>query len=90
VPDVLHSRPRPLRHGKRNAIAATHRIDAVIAKNSGGSATYAKIAAARRLGIEVMMVERAHRLPSMRTVETVEAALATIRSPVSPKLNRGV
>jgi precorrin-6A/cobalt-precorrin-6A reductase len=44
------------------ALLETHRIDAVIAKNSGGSATYAKIAAARRLGIEVLMVG-ARRLP---------------------------
>src|SRR5690606_37529315 len=35
-----------------------YRIDAVVAKNSGGDATYAKIAAARQLGIAVVMVGR--------------------------------
>jgi precorrin-6A/cobalt-precorrin-6A reductase len=34
------------------------RIDLLVTKNSGGSATYAKIEAARRLKIEVIMVER--------------------------------
>ncbi|MEP4420024.1 MAG: precorrin-6A/cobalt-precorrin-6A reductase, partial [Nitratireductor sp.] len=33
-------------------------IDAVLAKNSGGDATYAKLAAARALGIEVVLVRR--------------------------------
>ncbi|MCY1504300.1 Precorrin-6A reductase [compost metagenome] len=36
----------------------SRKIDVIVAKNSGGSATYGKIAAARRLGIEVIMVER--------------------------------
>ena len=34
------------------------RINLLVTKNSGGSATYAKIEAARRLKIEVIMVER--------------------------------
>jgi len=35
----------------------THKIDAVISKNSGGS-TYAKIEAARNLGLPVIMIDR--------------------------------
>jgi len=66
------------------ALLETHRIDAVVTKNSGGSATYAKIAAARRLGIEVLMVGRAP-TPAMKAVETVEEALATINHLFSPR-----
>ena len=35
-----------------------HRIEALVSKNSGGAATYAKIAAARGLGLPVIMVRR--------------------------------
>jgi len=35
-----------------------HRIDVVIAKNSGGEATYGKIAAARALGLPVILLRR--------------------------------
>ena len=40
------------------ALLAAHDIDIVIAKNSGGAATYGKIAAARALGIGVVMLRR--------------------------------
>lgn len=35
-----------------------HRIDMIVAKNSGGDATYGKIAAARALGLPVILVRR--------------------------------
>ena len=35
-----------------------YRIEAIVSKNSGGDATYAKIIAARELGIPVVMVQR--------------------------------
>jgi precorrin-6A/cobalt-precorrin-6A reductase len=37
------------------------RIDLLVSKNSGGEATYAKIAAARRLGLPVVMIRRPKR-----------------------------
>ena len=39
-------------------LLAQHEIDVIVAKNSGGSATYAKIAAARGAQIPVIMIER--------------------------------
>ncbi|EJC85681.1 precorrin-6x reductase [Rhizobium leguminosarum bv. trifolii WSM2297] len=71
------------------ALLQQHHIDVIIAKNSGGAATYAKIEAARRLGIEVMMVARAP-ASAVKTVDTVEAALAVIDHLVSPAMKRGV
>jgi precorrin-6A/cobalt-precorrin-6A reductase len=54
-----------------------HAIDAVLAKNGGGEATYGKIAAARALGIEVVLVRRPAR-PDVRKIGSIEEALAWI------------
>jgi precorrin-6A/cobalt-precorrin-6A reductase len=40
-------------------LLAAHRIEVVVAKNSGGNSTYGKIAAARTLGLPVVLVDRA-------------------------------
>jgi precorrin-6A/cobalt-precorrin-6A reductase len=56
------------------ALLKEHSIDAVVSKNSGGPATYSKIAAARALGIEVIMITRPQ-LPEMPSVDTIEAVL---------------
>jgi precorrin-6A/cobalt-precorrin-6A reductase len=55
------------------ALLETHGIDAIVAKNSGGPATYGKIAAARALGIEVFLIRRPPlpEIPSGATVEDV-------------------
>ena len=46
---------------RARAACRRHGIDAIVAKNSGGDATYGKIAAARDLGIEVVLVRRPER-----------------------------
>lgn len=40
------------------ALLQTHHIDVIVAKNAGGAGAFAKIAAARQLGIKVIMIDR--------------------------------
>ena len=56
------------------ALLAEHGITVVVAKNSGGEASYPKLAAARELNIPVIMVRRPE-LPPGEVVGTVEEAL---------------
>jgi precorrin-6A/cobalt-precorrin-6A reductase len=50
-----------------------------VSKNSGTSATYAKLAAARELGLPVIMVERP-RLPAVATTHTLHEACAWLEA----------
>jgi precorrin-6A/cobalt-precorrin-6A reductase len=74
--DLLMSRG-PFTFEEEYRLLSDHRIDVVVSKNSGGDATYAKIAAARELGIPVVLVERPPRRPAP-TVADVDAALVWI------------
>jgi precorrin-6A/cobalt-precorrin-6A reductase len=77
----------PLRHGQwlagrgpfavenELALLRTHAIDVLVTKASGGAATYAKLAAARQLGLPVVMVRRPPPPPGP-VAHSVEAALA--------------
>ena len=56
-----------------------HKIDTIVSKNSGGDATYAKISAARELGIKVVMVKRPATPPGEQ-VSNVENAVAWLRN----------
>ncbi|WP_333206417.1 precorrin-6A/cobalt-precorrin-6A reductase [Microcoleus sp. B5-D4] len=49
-------------------------MDTIVSKNSGGNATYAKIAAARELGIPVVMVQR-QQIPAVEQVADFEGAI---------------
>ena len=53
----------------------THAIEVLVTKASGGAATYAKLVAARQLGLPVLMVSRPPP-PSGPIVDSVAAALA--------------
>jgi precorrin-6A/cobalt-precorrin-6A reductase len=57
-----------------------HAIDVVVTKASGGEATYAKLAAARQLGLPVIMVRRPPPPPGA-VVDNVEAVLAWLDHP---------
>ncbi len=54
-------------------------IDVLVTKNSGGKATAAKLAAARALGIEVIMVERPKSV-DIPTFETLDAVMGWIEN----------
>jgi precorrin-6A/cobalt-precorrin-6A reductase len=90
VPDADYLLARgPFGETDERVLLEKHRIDVVVSKNSGGAATYGKIAAARGLGIEVMMVRRPV-LPDVPSAETVEALAGMVRHLVEPEAERGV
>ncbi len=60
------------------------RIEALVTKNSGGRATYAKIEAARALGVEVVMVRRPD-APEAETLHDPDAAMAWIAAHRAPR-----
>ena len=59
------------------ALMKRERIEALVTKNSGGRATYAKIEAARALEIEVVIVRRPP-APEAETVHDLDAVVAWI------------
>jgi precorrin-6A/cobalt-precorrin-6A reductase len=79
----------PFSEADDHALLKSHRIDVVIAKNSGGSATYGKIAAARALEVEVIMLRRPV-LPDAPTVATVDEAIAWLDQTLTLAAARGV
>jgi precorrin-6A/cobalt-precorrin-6A reductase len=70
------------------ALLSAHRIEIVVAKNSGGSATYSKIAAARALRLTVVLLARP-RLPEVPAVTTIEEVEAWIDH-AAPRAERDV
>jgi precorrin-6A/cobalt-precorrin-6A reductase len=76
LPHVAYVTARgPFSEDKDRALMAAHRIEVVISKNSGGSAAYGKIAAARALGIEVIMLRRPLP-PGAPAVGTIDGVIA--------------
>jgi precorrin-6A/cobalt-precorrin-6A reductase len=76
VPDATYILARgPFSEADDRALLQAHGIDAIVSKNSGGEATYGKIAAARALGIEVFVIQRPP-LPDMPSGADVEEVLS--------------
>ena len=65
----------PFAEADERALLAAHGIEALVAKNRGGASTSAKIAAARALGLPVVMVARPG---GPEAAPTIEAALSEI------------
>lgn len=53
------------------------RLTHIVCRNSGGAASYAKIKAARDLGIAVIMIERPHR-PAAHTLPDIESVVGFV------------
>ncbi len=69
----------PFEPNGERALFLLHGIQALVTKNSGGEATYAKIAVARELGLPVVMIERpAHE--DGETAHSVDEALQWIEA----------
>lgn len=69
----------PFRTEGEVALLRHHRIGWLVSKNSGGAGAYPKIAAARLLGLTVLMIDRPG-LPAGETVADVDGALAWLLS----------
>jgi precorrin-6A/cobalt-precorrin-6A reductase len=90
VPNARYLLARgPFAEDGEKSLLLENRIDAIVAKNSGGAATYGKIAAARALGIDVILIQRPE-LPSVEAVESVDQAEAAIDHWLAGTKERGV
>ncbi len=90
VPHAIYLTARgPFSEDDDRALLERHRIDVIVSKNSGGVATYGKIAAARALHRPVIMLKRPV-LPAVESVATVEDALRSLDHAITFSTARGV
>jgi precorrin-6A/cobalt-precorrin-6A reductase len=71
----------PFSEGDDLRLLREHRIGWVVAKNAGGAGAEAKLVAARRLGLPVVMIGRP-KLPERQVAETVDAVMHWLSHPV--------
>jgi precorrin-6A/cobalt-precorrin-6A reductase len=79
----------PFTETNDRALMTEHRIDVVISKNSGGDATYGKIAAARTLGIDVIMLRRPAAVEAP-AVDTIDGVISWLDHALTSTAVRGV
>ena len=90
LPQVSYITARgPFSEADDLALMSAHQIDIVIAKNSGGAAAYGKIAAARALGIEVVLLRRPEACAAP-AVETIDDAIVWLDHALTSAAARGV
>jgi len=79
----------PFTEASDREVLESNSINAIVAKNSGGDATYSKIAAARSLGIPVFMFKRPA-VPDCPSVATVAEAVDWLHQAAGLEVPRGV
>jgi precorrin-6A/cobalt-precorrin-6A reductase len=90
VPHAVYITGRgPFDEASERALLLQHRIELIVAKNSGGAASYGKIVAARALGLPVIMLRRPA-APEVVAVETVDDAVAWLDHTLALATARGV
>ena len=88
-PDIRFILARgPFEPAAEQKLLADEKIDVLVSKNSGGNAIYAKIAAARTLGLPVVMIERPLKQIG-HPVASAEEAMAWLAHEM-PRSPRGV
>ena len=90
VPHATYLTARgPFSEVEDHALLERHGIETIVAKNSGGEATYGKIAASRALRLPVVMLKRPA-LTDVPSVATVEEVVGWLDHAMTPSTARGV
>jgi precorrin-6A/cobalt-precorrin-6A reductase len=90
LPDAAYILSRgPFPERDERGLLSEHCIDTIVAKNSGGSATYGKIAAARALGLNVIMLRRPA-LPDVPSADDTHGVVAWLDHQSLLSTKRGV
>ena len=90
VPNASYILARgPFTEAGDHELLQSNAINAIVAKNSGGTATYSKIAAARVLGIPIFMFKRPP-VPDYPAVATVAEAVDWLHQAAGLEVPRGV
>lgn len=79
----------PYTEGSERELLVSNRIEVIIAKNSGGAATYAKIVSARELGLPVVLIRRTESALSGAATD-IETALHQVLAALGLGIERGV
>ncbi|SDO99378.1 precorrin-6A reductase [Phyllobacterium sp. YR620] len=67
---------------EETAFLKAKRLSHIVCRNSGGTASYAKIRAARELGLPVIVIERPHR-PGANTVPDIDGVIEFVEANLS-------
>jgi precorrin-6A/cobalt-precorrin-6A reductase len=90
VPHVFYIAARgPFAQEEERRLMQQHGIEIIVSRNSGGDASYGKIAAARALNLPVIMLRRPQ-LPQLPAVERLEDVVTWLDHALASSTARGV